>query len=271
MTITPGMKLGRYQIQSKLGVGGASEVYGGRDLQLGRTVAIKVLRQGFLAKADLRQQFELEAKVLSTLRHPNICTLFEMGHQNGIDFLIVEFLEGQTLAASVQRAPMAFEQILAIGVGIAGGLDAAHRAGIIHRDLSPGCIMQTKTVAKLLDLTMSAWAAYEATGTSVDGMMFGAKHHISPEQLCGKKADARSDIYAFGSILYELATRHPPFLRTMAALTEEPARIGIARPGLPLEFERVVDKALSKNPERRWQTVKDMGTQLELLARALSR
>ena len=229
MALTSGTKLGPYEIQSPLGAGGMGEVYRARDTRLDRTVAIKVLPQHLAGTPEARQRLEREAKAISALQHPNICTLFDVGSQDGVDFLVMEYLEGQTLSDRVHNGPLPLEELLTIGCEIADALEKAHRAGIIHRDLKPGNVMLIKSGAKLLDFGLAKPAALGALGATGSapllsaavtmtspsplaspltsaGMMVGTVQYMSPEQIEGKEADARSDIFALGAVLYEMAT-----------------------------------------------------------------
>src|SRR5262245_32893173 len=201
------------------------EVYRAKDTRLGRDVAVKVLPAHMSASAELRQRLEREARTISQLSHPHICTLHDVGHQDGTDFLVMEFLEGETLADRLGRGSLPVEQALKIGVEIAGALDAAHRQGIVHRDLKPGNIMLTKSGVKLLDFGLAKLAApsqvsqvtsmptalQESQPLTSRGTILGTFQYMSPEQLEGKDADARSDIFAFGCVLYEMLTGKKAF------------------------------------------------------------
>src|SRR6202041_1993112 len=232
MGLTSGHKLGPYEIQSPLGAGGMGEVYRAKDTRLDRTVAVKVLLTHLSSNSDLRARFEREARAISALQHPNICVLHDVGCQDGVDFLVMEYLEGETLAARLARKPLATDEALKISIEIADALEKAHRAGIVHRDLKPGNVMLTKGGAKLMDFGLAKPNAL-ATGPSsgspsissmatmagsmanlagnlagtmsnmaspvtVAGTMVGTVQYMSPEQIQGKEADARSDIFASG-------------------------------------------------------------------------
>ena len=216
MSLSAGTKLGPYEIQAPLGAGGMGEVYRARDTRLERTVAVKVLPDHLSCDPESRQRFEREARTISSLNHPHICALYDIGTQDGIDFLVMEYLEGQTLADRLQRGALPVEEVLEIGIEIADALDKAHRQGIVHRDLKPSNIMLTKSGAKLMDfgLAKPVQAAFIASATAgtptlsnwltVEGTIVGTFQYMAPEQLEGKEADARSDIFAFGALLYEL-------------------------------------------------------------------
>src|SRR5437868_6001977 len=208
MPLASGTKLGPYEIQSPLGAGGMGEVYRALDTRLDRTVALKVLPEHFSQNVELRQRFEREARAISSLSHPHICTLHDVGHQDGVDYLVMEHLEGESLATRLARGPIPIEQVLKIGVEVATALDAAHRSGIVHRDLKPGNIVITRTGAKLLDFGLAKTAAGPVAGSTVDaltslptevagaapltaeGMLLGTFQYMAPEQLEGKEADA---------------------------------------------------------------------------------
>src|SRR5215470_290543 len=212
MRLAPGKQLGPYEITATLGAGGMGEVYRARDTRLQRTVAIKILSQ-LSSDPARRQRFEREAKAISCLNHPNICVLHDIGQQDGIDYLVMECVEGETLAKRLEKGPLSVEQVLKYGAQIADALDKAHRAGIVHRDLKPGNIMLTATGAKLLDFGLAKPAAplvSEATLTAVatspvtqKGAIVGTFQYMSPEQIEGKEVDGRSDIFSLGAVLYE--------------------------------------------------------------------
>jgi eukaryotic-like serine/threonine-protein kinase len=235
MSLASGAKLGPYEIQSPLGAGGMGEVYRARDTRLDRTVAVKILPDHLSDNPEAKLRFDREARAISSLNHPNICTLYDVGHQEGVDFLVMEFLEGETLADRLTKGPLPTELVLKYGIEICEGLEKAHKSGVIHRDLKPGNIMLTKSGAKLMDfglaksapvsppsssLTMSlpgsglpgsASSAPTLAGATVSGpagqpltaqgMVLGTFQYMSPEQTEGKEADARSDIFALGAVL----------------------------------------------------------------------
>ncbi|MDD5543054.1 MAG: protein kinase [Acidobacteriia bacterium] len=285
-----GTKLGPYVIESSLGAGGMGEVYRARDTRLDRTVAIKVLPDHLAATPELRQRFEREARSISALNHAHICVLHDVGSQDGMDFLVMEYLEGETLATRLAKGALPLEQALKIGIDIADALDKAHRAGITHRDLKPGNIMLTKSGAKLLDFGL-AKSAVMRTGTSgtapllsaaltmtspspqvspltTAGTIVGTIQYMSPEQIEGKEADGRSDIFALGVVLYEMATGKRAFEGksqisvASAILEKDPEPISSSQPSAPPALDRVVQTCLAKDPDERFQTAHDLKLQL---------
>ena len=219
MAILPGRRLGPYEILSAIGAGGMGEVYKARDTRLDRIVAIKVLPAHLADRAELRERFEREAKTIASLNHPHICTLYDIGHQDEIDFLVMEYLEGETLAQRLLKGPLPLEQVLQYAIEISDALDKAHRKGVTHRDLKPGNIMLTKSGTKLLDFGL-AKLKQEAAPANVplselptandpltaQGTIVGTLQYMAPEQVEGKEVDARTDIFAFGAVVYEMAT-----------------------------------------------------------------
>ena len=215
MSLSPGTRLGPYQIESPIGAGGMGEVYKATDTRLDRTVAIKVLPAHVADDPDLRQRFEREAKTISSLNHPHICTLHDIGQQDGTDFLVMEYLEGETLAQRLTRGPLPTDQVLRYATEIADALDKAHRKGITHRDLKPSNIMVTKAGTKLLDFGLAklrdpkeavispSERETRAASLTGEGKILGTLQYMAPEQLEGKDADARTDMFAFGATLYE--------------------------------------------------------------------
>jgi eukaryotic-like serine/threonine-protein kinase len=220
MRLAPGKQLGPYEITATLGVGGMGEVYRARDTRLERTVAIKILSQ-LSSDPGRRQRFEREAKAISGLNHPNICVLHDIGHQDGIDYLVMECVEGETLAKRLEKGPLPLEQVLKYGAQIADALDKAHRAGIVHRDLKPQNIMLTATGAKLLDfglakasslVDLAAMTVTKAESPITEqGTIVGTFQYMSPEQVEGRELDGRSDIFSLGAVLYEMVTSQRAF------------------------------------------------------------
>src|SRR5579864_3304585 len=214
MALAPGTKLGPYVIVGPLGTGGMGEVYRAKDTRLERTVAIKILPGHMSEDVIRKQRFEREAKVISSLNHPHICVLYDVGQQNGIDYLVMECVEGETLANHLERGPLPLDQVLKYGAQIAAALDKAHRGGLVHRDFKPGNIMLTPTGAKLLDFGLAkpaaslvSAAAMTAAGPSPmtqEGTIVGTFQYMSPEQVEGKDVDGRSDIFSLGAVLYEM-------------------------------------------------------------------
>jgi Tol biopolymer transport system component/predicted Ser/Thr protein kinase len=301
MTISTGSRLGPYEVLSPLGVGGMGEVYKARDTRLERTVAVKVLPAHLSSSAEVRQRFEREAKTISQLSHPHICALYDVGNQDGVEYLVMEYLEGETLAERLLKGSLPTEQTLRFGIEIADALDKAHRQGIVHRDLKPGNVMLTKSGVKLLDFGLAktfersldatgreqaAAGQHPRAGTSLsallttagsapltqEGTILGTLQYMAPEQLEGKEADARSDIFAFGAVLYEMATGKKAFSGTSQAslissiMKEEPAPIATLQPMTPPALDRVVKTCLAKDPEDRFQTAHDAKLQLQWIA-----
>jgi serine/threonine protein kinase len=223
MPLSTGTRLGPYEILAPLGAGGMGEVYRARDTRLDRTVAVKILPAHLSGDPTLRQRFEQEAKAISSLNHPHICVLYDVGHQDDTDYLVMEYLEGETLAKLLDKGPLPLAQMLKYGVQIADALDKAHRQSIVHRDLKPGNIMITKAGAKLLDFGLAKAAPPLATGATLtvaakrttpvtqQGTSVGTFQYMSPEQVNGEVIDARSDIFSFGSVLYEMVTGRRAF------------------------------------------------------------
>jgi Tol biopolymer transport system component len=278
MPLTTGSHLGPYDILSLLGAGGFGEVYKARDTRLDRTVAIKILPS---ADPELKARFEREAKAIAALTHPHICTLYDVGHQDGTDYLVMEYLEGETLAARISRGPIKIDEALKIAIEIAEALDAAHRSGIVHRDLKPANVMLTKGGVKLLDFGLVKLRQQAATvaGLSVaatvttppvtaQGSILGTLQYMSPEQLEGHDADERSDIFAFGAVLYEMITGQRAFQaksqpRLMSAiLSTDPAAPSHVVKGISPTLDHVIERCLAKDPTNRWQSARDLGLEL---------
>jgi serine/threonine protein kinase/Tol biopolymer transport system component len=286
MPLNSGTKLGPYEILAPIGAGGMGEVYRARDTRLDRTVAVKVLPQHLADTPDARQRFEREARAVSALNHPNICTLHDVGSQDGTEYIVMECLEGETLASRLEKGALPLNQALKIGIEVADALDKAHRAGIIHRDLKPGNIMLTKSGAKLLDFglakatlrlaggaTLSALAA-PTTPITQQGLIVGTFQYMSPEQVEAKELDARSDIFSLGSVLYEMLTGKAAFqgrsqLSVASAILEkDPEPINTLQPMTPPALDRTVRKCLEKDPDNRWQTARDLLLELKWIASA---
>jgi len=284
MSLALGTKLGPYEIQAPLGAGGMGEVYRARDTRLERTVAIKVVPEHLSSNPDAKQRFEREARAISSLNHPHICALYDVGTQDGVDFLVMEYLEGQTLADRLQKGALPIEQVLKIGIEIADALDKAHRQGLVHRDLKPGNIMLTKAGAKLMDFGLAkpaeaAFIASASVGTptlsnrlTVEGTIVGTFQYMAPEQLEGKDADARSDIFAFGALLYEMATGRAAFTGNSKAsliasiLSSQPPGISTFEPMTPPALDWTIRTCLAKNPDERWQCFGDFVLELKWIA-----
>ena len=277
MALAAGARLGPYEIVSPLGAGGMGEVYRARDTRLDRSVALKILPSALATDPQLRDRFEREARAMSSLNHPHICMLFDVGQQDGIDFLVLEYLEGETLAERLTRASrLDPSEALTIAVDICDALDKAHRAGVVHRDLKPANVMLTKAGAKLLDfgLAKSASPIVAASGLSMapttppnltaQGTILGTFQYMAPEQIEGLEADARTDIFAFGALLFEMLTGRTAFEgRTRASLLgailkDEPPPPSRTAPAAPAALDRIVSTCLAKEPDDRYQSARDL-------------
>ncbi len=280
MTLASGSRLGPYEILSPIGAGGMGEVYKARDTRLERTVAVKVLPSDTASSPEARQRFEREAKTISQLSHPHICALYDVGREGETEYLVMELLEGETLADRLVRGPLPVDQTLRYGTEIADALDKAHRQGIVHRDLKPGNVMITKSGVKLLDFGLAkamAPAAKPGSVTSLptqqgltqEGTILGTFQYMAPEQLEGKEADGRTDIFAFGAVLYEMATGRKAFSGASQAslisaiMQNDPPPISAVQPTSPPALDRVVRKCVAKDPEDRWQSAGDLGSELK--------
>jgi serine/threonine protein kinase len=258
------------------------EVYRARDTRLGRVVALKVLASQLRSDVARRQRFEREARSISSLSHPHICTLFDVGCQDSVDYLVMEYLEGETLAERLKKSPLGLEQVLKYSIELASALDKAHRHGVVHRDLKPGNVMLTKSGAKLLDFGLAkSGKPFVTSGTgesttatadqaiTAEGTIAGTLQYMSPEQLQGKEADVRSDIFALGAVIYEMATGRRAFegksqASVIAAILEQyPPPISTLQPMAPAAFDRVIKKCLAKDSDERWQTARDLRDELE--------
>lgn len=302
MTVSVGTKLGPYEITAALGAGGMGEVWRAKDTRLDREVAIKVLPAGFASNDQFRQRFEREAKAISQLNHPNICTLHDVGHvesdevldissstveKTQLHYIVMELLDGESLSDRLKKGPLAVPEVLRYGREIASALDAAHRQGIIHRDLKPGNIILTRSGAKLLDFGLARTGAdgkapvegvtslpTEAEPLTAQGTILGTFQYMSPEQLEGLEADARTDIFALGAVLYEMATGTRAFQgksRTSliaAIVSSQPAPMSSVAPMVPPALEHVVRKCLEKEPDDRWQSAHDVSSQLQWISEA---
>ena len=297
MPLAFGTKLGPYEIQSPLGAGGMGEVYRASDSRLDRIVAVKVVNSALVASPDLKLRFEREARTISQLKHPNICTLYDVGHHAGVDFLVMECLEGETLADRLLRGPVPSKDLLRIATQIADALQNAHRARIVHRDLKPGNVMLTETGAKLLDFGLAkpavigAAVGYSAPLLSAAvtiaspsphvspltsaGMLVGTIQYMSPEQIEGKEADVRTDIFAFGAMLYEMATGKRAFqgksqLSIASAILErDPEMPPEMFCKFPHAWRQLLCGCLAKSPDDRFQSMQDIKLQLSWIAEEL--
>jgi eukaryotic-like serine/threonine-protein kinase len=270
LAIRTGQHLGPYEILSAIGAGGMGEVYRARDTRLDRIVAIKILPDHLASRAELRERFEREAKTIASLNHPHICTLYDVGQQDGTDYLVMEYLEGETLAERLKKGPLPLAQVLRYAIEIADALDKAHRTGITHRDLKPSNIMLTKSGTKLLDFGLAKLRQDAAPGSplsqlptanegiTAQGTILGTLQHMAPEQVEGKtdEIDARTDIFAFGAVVYEMATGKKAFEGESQAsviakiLETEPAPISTLQLMAPPALDRVVKTCLAKEPDR---------------------
>ena len=283
MALPPGTRLGPYEIVAPLGSGGMGEVYRAKDTRLDRSVAIKILPSQFSADPIRKQRFEREAKTISSLNHPHICVLFDVGHQDGTDYLVMECIEGETLAKRLEKGPLPLEQVLKYGAQIADALDKAHRSGVVHRDLKPGNIVLAPTGAKLLDFGLAKPVSALVTGMTLtadtpkvamteEGTIVGTFQYMSPEQVEGKELDGRSDIFSLGAVLYEMLTGKKAFegksqLSVLSAILEkEPQAISSMKPLTPAVLDHNIQRCLAKNPEERWQRALDLGLELKWLA-----
>jgi eukaryotic-like serine/threonine-protein kinase len=301
MALTSGTRLGPYEIESPLGAGGMGEVYRARDTRLERAVAIKVLNAQLVGSTELRARFEREAKIISQLQHPHICVLYDVGTEGPIDYLVMELLQGESLADRLTKGPLAPDQVLSIAIEIAEALEKAHRAGVVHRDLKPGNVMLTKSGAKLLDFglakplrataapgtgngnspsvfaaasTATLAAPSPATPLSSAGAVIGTVQYMSPEQIQGIEADARSDIFSFGVMLFEMVTGKRAFEgKTQASivaqiLAVDPPSVSTLRPQTPPGLGRIIQLCLDKDPDERIQTAHDLKLHLQAIAEA---
>ncbi len=302
MALSAGTRLGPYEITAQIGVGGMGEVYKARDTRLDRTVAIKILPEALAADPQFRERFDREARAISRLDHPHICALYDVGEQSGTAYLVMQYLEGETLANRLAKGAMPLDQAIKTAIEVASALDKAHRAGIVHRDLKPGNIMLTKTGAKLLDFGLAKTgpaqaghyvqmdavvrsvrlqADLEATNVptvppplTVQGTILGTYQYLAPEQLEGQDADARSDIFSFGAVIYEMLTRKKAFegksqaSLISAVMSSEPAPISALQPLAPPAMDRLVHTCLAKDPDDRWQSAGDLLRELKWAAAA---
>jgi serine/threonine protein kinase len=301
MALSSGAKLGPYEIQSPLGAGGMGEVYRALDTRLDRTVAVKVLASHLSSSPELKQRMEREARAISSLNHPHICQLYDIGSQGGTDYLVMEFLEGETLAERLKKGALPLNEIFKIGIAVAEALAVAHRQGIVHRDLKPGNIMLTQAGAKLMDFGLAKPIGVPSAGSgsssspapsftamptamptlsgpsplsplTTAGTIIGTIQYMSPEQIEGKEADARSDIFAFGAVLYEMTAGKRPFSGksqislASSILETEPEAISAVKPQTPAAFEHVLTTCLQKNPDERYLAAHDIKLELQWIA-----
>jgi Tol biopolymer transport system component len=283
MPVAAGTRLGPYEILAPLGAGGMGEVYKARDTRLDRIVALKLLPAAHSGDHERRLRFEREARAISSLSHPHICALYDIGDQDGVQFLVMEHLEGETLEDRLRRGPLPVDMALRHAVEIAAALDQAHRNDIIHRDLKPANVMLTRNGVKLLDFglakVLEPLAAAAATSLptasqtlTAQGTIMGTFQYMAPEQLEGSEADARSDIFAFGAVMYEMLTGRRAFQGKSKAglisaiMSTEPVPLLTLQPMAPPALEHVVRTCLDKDPQERWQTAHDVMVQLKWIA-----
>jgi serine/threonine protein kinase len=283
MALSIGTRLGPYEILAAIGAGGMGEVYRARDTRLDRTVALKVLSPSLASAPEFRERFDREARTISQLDHPHICTLYDVGEQDGTSFLVMQYLEGETLETRLKKGALPLDQALQFAIQIADALDKAHRAGIVHRDLKPGNVMLTKSGAMLLDFGLAKTTAVGAAaglsmlpttpaGLTAQGTILGTFQYMAPEQLEGREADARTDIFAFGDVLYEMVTGRKAFegksqVSLIGAILErEPAPVSSLQPASPPTLDAVIKRCLAKDPGDRWQSAADLSVTLKWLS-----
>ena len=285
MALSPGTRLGHYDVTSLLGEGGMGQVWQATDTQLKRQVALKILPAHAAADPDRRKRFEREARTISSLDHSQFCALYDIGQQDGVDFLVMQYLEGETLAQRLTQGPLPLDQVLRYAIEIADALDKAHQQGVTHRDLKPANIMLTKAGATLLDfglakLTQPGGAAAvsavptQSAALTGEGKILGTLQYMAPEQLEGKDADARTDIFAFGAVVFEMVTGNKAFEGTSQAsligaiLKDEPRPMSAVQPLSPAALDRVVKKCLAKDPDGRSHSAHDLHDDLTWIAEA---
>jgi pimeloyl-ACP methyl ester carboxylesterase len=286
MQLTIGTRLGPYEVLAPVGSGGMGEVYRARDTRLGRDVAVKVLTSLMSENSEARARFEREARVVSALNHPHICVVHDLGREAGIDYLVMELIDGESLAQRIARGPLPIADVLRIGAEIADALDRAHRAGVVHRDLKPGNVMLSKSGAKLMDFGLAResrlrgvlrGSGFEgamsesptiAAPLTAEGTFVGTSLYMAPEQLEGRDADARGDLWALGCVLYEMATGRRAFDGSTSAslissiMKDEPHPTADLAPLTPPSLDRVIRACLVKDPEQRWQNAHDVALAL---------
>ena len=279
MPLDSGARLGPYEIVGPLGAGGMGEVYRAKDTRLGRDVAVKILPAHLSDNPEVRDRFEREARAISSLNHPNICTLYDIGREGDADYFVMELLDGETLSARLERGPLRLDEALRVAAQIADGLAAAHKQGIVHRDLKPGNVGLTKSGAKILDFGVAKLRdeavvemATRTTPLTTAGSMIGTVQYMAPEQLEGRGVDHRADLFAFGALLYEMVTGKRAFeglsqASVIAAiLDKEPRPVSELLPTAPAALDRVVKSCLAKDPEERWQSAGDLARELRWIA-----
>jgi serine/threonine protein kinase/Tol biopolymer transport system component len=288
MPLSDGARLGPYEILAPIGAGGMGEVYRARDSRLGRTVAIKILSEHLSIQPQFRERFEREARAVSSLNHPHICTLHDLGCEGGVDYVVMEYLEGETLAQRLKKGALPPDRVLEYAIQVTDAIDTAHRHGVIHRDLKPGNIVLTKKGAKLLDFGLAKMRVPGADGNrsalpthttplTDEGAVIGTLQYMAPEQLEGKEADARTDLFALGAVIYEMATGRKAFdgasqaSLISAIMTSEPPPISILQSTSPPALDHAVRTCLAKDPDMRWSSAHDVLVELKWIAAAGSR
>ncbi len=287
MPLEPGTRLGQFEVLSPIASGGMGEVYKATDTRLNRTVAIKVLLSHRADQPQLRERFQREAETIASLNHPHICTLYDIAHQDGTDYLVMEHLEGETLAERLTKGPLPLDEVLQVAMEVSDGLDKAHRKGITHRDLKPANVMLTKEGAKILDFGLAKLQQETAEPSirlsemptapntlTAEGTILGTLQYMAPEQVEGKveEIDARSDIFSFGAMVYEMATGQKAFegktqASVMAKILEvDQPPMSSLQPVTPPMLDRVVKKCLAKEPDKRWQSAGDLNDELKWIA-----
>ena len=276
MALTLGSSLGPYRIVERVGAGGMGEVYKAHDTRLNRTVAIKVLPGSLTSDPDAKRRFEREARAVAALSSPHICPLYDIGHDTGTDFLVMEYLQGETLRDRLARGRLPLKQAIRYGTDIAAALSAVHRAGVVHRDLKPANVMLTESGAMLLDFGIARLPEVVETRTSapvgsltVEGSVLGTIPYMAPEQVEGRLTDTLTDIFAFGAVMYEMVSGRRAFAGdsdasiAAAILTAHPTRLAEIDPGVPASLDHLVEVCLAKEPSKRWQSAADLVTELE--------
>jgi len=271
-----GRTIGAYEVQALIGAGGMGEVYRAVDTRLNRTVAIKTLPEHLANDPERRERFQREARIVSSLNHPHICTLHDVGVQDDIHYLVMEHIEGETLEQRLQRGPLPLARALEYAIQIVDALDKAHRRGVTHRDLKPANVMLTKTGVKLLDFGLAMRSAPSSViafgdttqggskALTAEGAIVGTLQYISPEQLEGRPADPRTDIFAFGALAYEMITGRTAFHGSNRAqlvgaiLKDDPPSLTDAAPDVPRRLAQTLARCLSKDPDERWQSAADL-------------
>ncbi|MFQ5766495.1 MAG: serine/threonine-protein kinase [Acidobacteriota bacterium] len=284
MSLGSGTRLGPYSITAPIGVGGMGEVYRASDTRLDREAAIKVLPQRLAEDPQRARRFQREAKAVSSLNHPPSCTVYDVGEENGVHFMVMELLQGETLVQRLEKGALPIKQALSFSIQIADALEKAHREGLIHRDLKPGNIMLTGDGAKLLDFGLAKNLA--APGPAVshlptragphteEGSIVGTFQYMSPEQLEGREADARSDIFSFGIVLYEMIAGRQAFTASsqagllVAIMEHQPVPLATLQPLVPPGLDRLIQRCLAKAPDERWQTMSDLASELRWIESA---